>query len=299
MTVAYADMLLGLRALFLESPEAASPAGLLAQRAPGLAPAERAALASIPGDRIAIYAGLLRENQATMIAFVAPCTLAVAEQHAGVSRLEFARSMLLETPRRSSRLRELSQRIVDHLEGPGAAWVARCPPLLDLARLEREQTEVFYAPDDEGAMTPPEFAEHADAATVEEVLALEVRRAAATRTVDLDHDVIAWRAACHQSGTWSPPPARLPAPMRMLLCRDPGDLQTSPHVLPPALLRLLTSEAAGAYAPLEDLASAWVAAESVAPDDPEAAARFFEQVATWVRMGAVALRRPGSDRDAE
>jgi len=285
-------MLLGLKALFLESPEAQSLAGLLDARAPGLAPDERAALAAIPGDRLAIYAGLLRENQATMIGFVAPCTLAVAEQFAGVSRLEFARSTLLQTPRTSSRLRELTQRIVDHLEGAGAAWTARCPALLDLARLERGQTEVFYAPDDEGALTPQEFAEHAGAATVEEVLALEVRRAAATRTLDLDHDVIAWRAARYEGGAWGPPPARLLAPMRVLLCRDPGDLQTSPHVLPPAILALLTSDAAGAYAPLEDLAAAWVEAAGVAPDDPDAAARFFDQVATWVRMGAIAVRRP-------
>lgn len=290
--MAYADLLLGLRALFLESPEAEDREELLGRRAPDLAPSERAALTSIAADRVAIYAGLLRENQATMIGFVAPCTLAVAEEFAGVPRLEFARSMLIETPRTSSRLRELSQRIVDHLHGAGAPWVARCPALLDLALLERGQTEVFYAPDDDGALTPPSFAELVGASTVEDVLGLDVRRAAATRTVDLDHDVIAWRAARYEGEAWGPPPSPLPAPMRVLLCRDPADMQTSPHVLEPAMHALLTSEALGSWAPLEALAGAWIEASDVAADDPEAAGRFFERVATWVRMGALAVRVP-------
>lgn len=288
----YADLLLGLRALFLESPETDDLRGLLARRAPGLAPAERETLASLPADRLAVYAGLLRENQSTMLGFVAPATVEAAEQRAGVPRREFARATLLETPRASSRLRELAQRIVDHLRGPGAAWVARCPALLDLARLEREQLGTFYAPDDEDALAPPAFAERVGAATVDEVLTLEARRAAATRAIDLDHDVLAWRTARYEGGAWGEPPPRLAEPLRVLLCRDPADLQATPHVLPPALHGLLTSDAVAAWTPLEAWAVAWIEATGVAPNDPAAAGLFFEQMATWVRMGAVAVRPP-------
>ncbi len=290
--MAYADLLLGLRALFLESPEAPSREALLDARAPGLSPAERAALAGLPEDRLALYAGLLRENQALMVGFVAPCTLEVAGALAGVPREELARATLLGSPRTSSSLRELGARLVEHLEGRGAAWVERCPPLLDLARLERGQTEVFYAPDDEGGLTPHEFGERATLATVEEVLALEVRRASATRSVEVVHDVVAWRADRFEHGAWGPPPPRLPSPVGVLLSRDPGDLQTVAQVLDPAVHGLLLSDRLRDWSPLESLAEGWIAAAGVLPEDPAAAGRFFEEVAGWVRAGVLAVRPP-------
>src|SRR5262249_35252239 len=154
----YHDVLAGLRALFLEKPQGRAQWGaLLQKRAPGLSPAEREALLALPEERLDVYVNLVRANQAAMLRFVAPTTPGALVEFCGGAQAAAARAPLVEPPRRPSRLRELAARLVEHLEGPGAPWVAACPPILDLARLEQVQTEVFYAPDDEGALSPSAF----------------------------------------------------------------------------------------------------------------------------------------------
>ena len=74
----FADVLRGLKALFLEGPEAASRTALLAARAPGLSADERGVLVALEADRLGIYVGMLRENQAVMLEFVAPMTVELA-----------------------------------------------------------------------------------------------------------------------------------------------------------------------------------------------------------------------------
>jgi len=287
--MAFPDVLLGLRALFLESPERPDREALLASEAPGLTRDERSALVGIPAERLDVYVGMLRTNQSNMLAFVAPSTLEVVEKLGGATKAEFARATLVETPRRTSRLRELSQRVVDHLEGAGRALVERCPALLDLARLERESLETFYALDDEGAFRPPEFAAAVSAATVEEVLALRWRPAASLRFATFHFDVLSWRARRFEVGTWSEAPARLEASFEAAVARDPGDLQAAWHRLDPTALALLRSNPTHDPAPLEGLAGAWIEATGVSPDDPEAPARFFEALAGWVGAGLVAV----------
>lgn len=297
----YADVLRGLKALFLEQPEAQSVDVLLASRAPGLSADERRVLTSIPDDRLSIYVGLLRENQATMLDFVAPSTVEVMDRFAGVPRREFARATLVDTPRRTSRLRELSQRVLDHLTGAGRAAIERCPAILDLARLERAQTEAFYALDVEGSLSPPEFAERVTEATVEEVLAFLYVVTPSVRIVSLERDVLQWRDQRTQTGSWAEPPPLLAQPIEVLVARDPHSLQPASHRIAPSLLELLRA-ADGQPATLESLAERWIEASNTSPDDEQAPARFFEQAAEWVRSGIVAvIARPvgeGSSSEA-
>jgi hypothetical protein len=289
----YADLLRGLKALFLEKPEAKSVDALLSSRAPGLSAAERRVLTSIPDDRLAIYVGLLRENQATMLDFVAASTVEVMDRFAGVPRREFARATLVDTPRRTSRLRELSQRVLDHLAGAGRAAVERGPAILDLARLERAQTEAFYALDVEGSLSPPEFAERVTQSTVDEVLAYAYVVAPSVRIVALEFDVLAWRDRRFESGTWDEPPPRLGHPIEILVARDPHSLQPASHRIPAALLELLrpTPEAPRT---LESLAERWLEASGTSPDDEQAPAKFFEQAAEWVRHGILLVIPPSA-----
>jgi len=289
--VPYVDILRGLKALFLERPEAVDVGALLAARAPGLGAEERLVLASLPDERVAVYVGLLRANQATMLDFVAPSTVEVAAAFGGVSREEFARATLVDTPRRSSRMRELSERVLDHLAGAGRAIATNCPAIVDLARLERAQTSAFYAPDLDDALSPPAFAELAAAATVDEMLALEFVVAPSVRIVALERDVLAWRARRHETGTWDPPPPRLAAPLEVLVARDPVSLQPESHVLPRDLLALVRPSE-GPRSTLESLAERWIEASGVSPDDAEAAPRFFEQAADWTRHGVIAVFAP-------
>ncbi len=293
----YVDVLRGLKALFLERPEAKSVDALLAARAPGLSADERRVLTSIPDDRLAIYVGLLRENQATMLDFVAPSTVEVVEKFGAVPRKEFARATLVETPRRSSGMRELSQRVIDHLTGAGRASVERCPAILDLARLERAQTEAFYALDVPGSLTPPEFAERVTQATVDEVLAFAYVVAPSVRIVALERDVLAWRDRRATGDTWDAPPPPLEVPIEVLVTRDPHSLQPTSHRLAPAMLALVRPSSAKADEPrrtLESLAERWVEASGSSPDDETAPARFFEQAAEWVRLGVLIVYPPDS-----
>jgi hypothetical protein len=291
--VPFHDVLSGLSALFLEKPANRSQwGGLLHKKAPGLSPSERHALLSIPEDRLDVYVGLLRDNQVTMVKFVAPTTLEAIVKFAGVPEEEVARSMLVETPRKTSRLRELAARVVDHLRGPGAAWVTACPPLLDLARLEKTQTECFYAPDDEGALTPHEFAERVGAATFDDVMALEARPSASWRTVSTAYDVLDWRARRFDDGAFPPPPERLERPVEVGCAREPHSLQAGWHRFEPAILRLLEDRSKAGWEPLEALAAGWVEATGSDPDDPASAGRFLDQVGWWVRDGVVVVRLP-------
>ena len=265
---------------------------MLARRAPGLTPAERSALSALPQDRVEIYSGMLRGNQATMLDFVAPSTIEVLVKYGGGTRDDFARATLVETPRQSSRLRELAQRVVDHLRGAGAVHVERCPALLDIARLDQASTEAFYAPDDEGSLTPPEFAEAVASATVEEALSLEVKRSSAVQIVAFDFDVEEWRVRRFAEGSWGPPPSRLDAPIDLLGTRDPGTLQPAWHRIDPVILAILRDDALADWASLEPLAGAWLEATGADSDDPNAPAHFFEQVAHWVRDGVLVVRKP-------
>ena len=132
----YHDSLLALRALLLH--KTASPeerAVLLSRESPGLSSSERETLVAAPSDRLDVYVDLLRDAQKYMLKFTAPVTFDAIVHFAGVPEAEVVRATLVETPRRTHKLRELSQRVIDHLEGPGAAWVAKCPAILDLARL--------------------------------------------------------------------------------------------------------------------------------------------------------------------
>ena len=285
-----ADVLSGLRVLFLEKPASrADWEAHLRRRAPGLTDLERAALLALEEERLDVYVGLLREGQSTMLEFVAPATASALERFCGVPRREWARRMLVETPRRTSRMRELAARVVEHLEGPGAEWVAACPPLLDLARLERETTQSFYAKDDEGALSPPAFAERVGAGTLDDVLAMRARPSGSIRRLDVEHDVLAWRDAHAETGTWPPPPPRLPEPVTLVCARDPGTLQGVWHRLDERLLPLLDPERAPDGETLESLATGWVEATVADPEDPAAPGRFLELVATWVREGLLAV----------
>lgn len=284
----YVDVLRGLKALFLERPESPDRRALLARRAPGLAPDERRTLEALEDDRVDIYVGMLRGNQTTMLDFVAPSTFEVAAELGGVSRAEFARATLVETPRATSRLRELAQRVIDHLEGAGRACVERCPAILDLARLERAQTEAFYAPDVDGALAPRDFAERVAGATVDEVLAFTWRVAPSVRIVALGHDVLAWRERRHADGAWKSSPERLDVPLEALVVRDPESLQPMTHRIAPTLLDLVRPRDAELRT-LERLAEAWLVASGASSEDSEAPARFFEQAAEWVRIGVIAV----------
>src|SRR5205814_9664357 len=74
--VPFHDVLLGLRALFLERPAAKGQWGaLLQRRSPDLSPAERQTLLAIPEERLDVYVSLVRENQAALLRFVAPTTV--------------------------------------------------------------------------------------------------------------------------------------------------------------------------------------------------------------------------------
>ena len=289
--MAFHDVLSGLKALFLERPASrdAWPA-LLDRRAPGLSEKERATLLAFQDDRLDVYVGLLRDNQATMLRFVAPATLEAITKFAGVAEADVARTTLIETPRQTSRLRELAERFVEHLKGPGRAWVEKCPPLLDLARLEQEQTEVFYAPDDDGALTPKAFAERASAATVEDLLGLAWKPSASLRFLRLDFDVLDWRTRHYETESWPEPPGRLASPIEVVCARDPGTLQGMWHRIEPKLLDLLRPERNADWAPLEGLAMAWIDATGVDPEDTTAPGFFLEQIAGWVRFGVVAVR---------
>jgi hypothetical protein len=288
--VPLADVLSGLRVLFLEKPASrADWDAHLRRRAPGLSDAERRALLAVEEDRLDVYVSLLREGQATMLGFVAPSTASAIERFAGVTPSEWSRRMLIETPRRTSRLRELAARVVEHLEGPAAPWVAACPPLLDLARLERETTECFYAPDDEGALSPPAFADSVSAKTLEDVLAMRSRPSATVRRLEVEHDVLAWRDAHAETGTWPDPPPRLARPATLVGARDPGTLQCAWHRLDERLLPLLDPARVPGGETLESLAGAWVEAAGVDPEDPTAPGRFLEFVAGWVRHGLLAV----------
>ena len=287
------DVLRGLKAVFLQGDEAGDRGALLSSEATGLSADERAALLAMPVDRVRVYAGLLRETQATLLAFVAPSTLEVAETFCDCPRARFARDTLVHSPRRTARLRELAQRVVEHLEGPGRDLVRRCPPLLDLARFERATTEAFYAPDDDGAMTPDEFGTRVAAMTVEEGLTLPWRPCAAAQVVALDHDVVDWRERRFEGGAWSPPPERLPAPIEVVATRAPSDLQPRGVRVPPAMLDLVRPRD-GAWRPLEGLAEGWLLATGSSGEDPEAPVRFFGTVAAWVRDGMIAVGPPGS-----
>jgi len=294
--VPYVDVLRGLKALFLEGPESPDRAALLRARAPGLAPDERRTLEALEADRVGIYVGLLRDNQAAMLDFVAPMTVELAERFAGTPRAEFARATLVETPRRSSRLRELAQRVIDHLEGAGAAVTRRCPAILDMARLERAQTEAFYAPDVEGALTPPEFAALVTDSTVEEVLALAHVVAPSVRIVSVGVDVLGWRDRRAESGRFDDPPPALASPLEVLVVRDPESLQPVAHRLEPALLELVRPR--GDADSLESLAARWLDATGLSTDDPSAPGRFFEQAAEWVRQGVILVLAPGASAAA-
>lgn len=290
--MAYADVLAGLTAMILEGREAPDRATLLARRAPGLTSAERATLLAVPAERMDVYAGLVRDNQGTMLRFVAPLLVEVAARFADVAPGELARATLVDAPRTSSSLRELAARVVEYLSGPGRAIVTRCPPALDLARLEQAVTEAFYAVDDAGALAPADFAARLRDATVEEVLRLEARPPSASRTVTLAFDVLAWRDRRWADGAWAPPPAASDTPLSVLVVRDPATLQATCHRLPPPLLAWLTATSAAAWTPLEAWAERWVVATGTAADDAGAAARFFEQVATFVAAGILAVREP-------
>ena len=288
--MAFHDVLSGLKALFLEKP--ASRDGwraVLAARAPGLSPAERDALLAIPEDRLDVYVGMLRDNQATMLKFVAPMTIEALARFSGAPEAEVARRTLLEAPRKTSRLRELAARLVEHLRGPGRPWVDRCPAVLDLARLEQAQTEAFYALDDADALSPPAFAARVAAATVEEVLALPWKPSAALRILAIDFDVLGWRGKRYETEQWPDPPPRLSRPIEVACARDPGTLQGEWHRIEPRLLELLRPEGHAGWAPLEGLALAWVEATDMDPEDPAAPGHFIEQVAAWVRAGIVAV----------
>ena len=285
-----ADVLSALRALILEKPATrAEWEAHLRRRAPGLTDDERKTLLAIEDERLDVYVNLLREGQATMLEFVAPATASAIEHFCGVAKPELARRMLVETPRRTSRLRELSARVVEHLSGAGAAWVAACPPLLDLARLERETTEAFYAPDDEGALTPPAFAAEVSGKTLDETLAMGCRPSASLRTLSVEHDVLAWRDAHHAAGAWPDPPPRLSEPITLVCARDPGTLQGVWHRLDERLLPLLDAERAPGGETLESLATGWVEVAGADPDDATAPGRFLELVASWVRHGLLAV----------
>jgi hypothetical protein len=289
----YRDALRGLKALFLT--RTASPAereALLAREAPGLSPEERATLVAAPGERLDVYVDLLRESQRFMLKFTAPATVAAVVRFAGVPEDEVVRTTLVDTPRRTSRMRELSQRIVDHLTTKGAAWVEACPAILDLARLERTQTETFYAPDDEGALAPPEFAARVGDATVEEVLALEWRPPAALRFVALDHDVVDWRDRWVTTKEWGDVPPRLEEPVEIVCSRDPTSLQPQWSRVEPHLLPLLRADDETTWEPLESLALRWVEATGRDADDEATAGHFFEQVTWWVLHGLLAVRVP-------
>ena len=288
--MAYHDVLSGLKALFLEKPASRDAwLALLQKRSPGLSPAEREALLAIPDERLDVYVGLLRDNQATMLKFVAPATIEALAKFAGAAESEIARSMLIETPRKTSRMRELSGRLIDYLAGPGRAWVERCPPILDLARLEQAQTEAFYAPDDPRALTPPEFAARAEGATVDEVLGLLWKPSASLRFLEVEYDVLDWRTRHHETEGWPPPPPRLPAPIELACARDPGTLQGDWHRIEPRLLDLVRPDRAPDWGPIEVLATGWVEAAGFDPEDPTAPGHFIEQVASWVRVGVVAV----------
>jgi hypothetical protein len=286
--VPLADVLSGLRALFLEKPASrADWDAHLRRRAPGLTDAERGALVALEEERLDVYVSLLREGQATMFDFVAPATVSALERFCGVPKSELSRRLFVETPRRTSRLRELAARIVEHLEGPGAAWVAACPPLLDLARLERETTECFYAPDDSGTLSPPAFAERVSASTLEDVLSMRARPSATLRRLEVEHDVVAWRDAHAATQAWPDPPPRLPEPVTLVCARDPGTLQGVWHRLEERLLPLLDPDRGEDT--LESLATAWIDAAGVDPDDVSAPGRFLELVAGWVLHGILAV----------
>jgi len=287
--VPYHDVLAGLRALFLEKPAARSHWGaLLQRRAPGLSPSEREALLALPEDRLDVYVNLVRDNQAAMLRFVAPATIEVLAKFCGAAEADVARATLLETPRRTGRLRELVARLVEHLRGPGAAWVAACPPVLDLARLEQVQTEVFYAPDDEGALPPPAFAERVASGTLDDVLALRWAPSASLRVFESEHDVLAWRTERYATGAWGAPPPRLADPVEVICARDPATLQGEWHRLEPRVLDLVRPDVEGGT--VEDLAMGWVEATGSDGEDPATAGRFVDALAAFVRSGAIAVR---------
>jgi hypothetical protein len=292
--VAYADVLRGLRALFaLGEATSEERAQALSREAPGLAPAEREALLGLPADRVSVYANLVRENQATMLRFVARAATAALVRFCGVPEAEVARATLFDTPRRTGRMRELSARLLDHLRGAGRAWTERCPAVLDLALLEQAYAEAFYAEDDPGALDPVAFDARLSEATVDQVLALECRAPTSVRRVRLDHDVLAWRDAWVETGAFPEPvPPREDAPVEALVTRDPRSLQPRWHRLDPALVEALLPPSGNGWRPLESLAEAWVAATGADPQDDEAAARFLEQTSRWVSEGLLAVRDP-------
>jgi hypothetical protein len=298
--VPYADVLRGLKALFAlgARADAASRERALSREAPGLAEAERRALLAAPADRVGVYADLVRENQAAMLDFAARATLSAVVRFCGVAKEEVARATLLDTPRRSGRTRELTARLLDHLAGRGAAWVDRCPPVLDLARLDHAQTEAFYAPDEASPLDPPlldadAFASLLAERTVAEVLALEARAPASLRVVALDHDVFPWRDEWARTGEWPEPPPRLEAAFPAVCVRDPGTLQPAWQVVDPALPRVLGA-AGGPFEPLERVAERWVEANALDPESEATAAAFFEAAHAWVRAGLLSLRAPAT-----
>jgi hypothetical protein len=298
--VPYADVLRGLKALFSlgagAGPEARARA--LASEAPGLTESERRSLLDVPGDRVDVYAGLVRENQAGMLRFAAKSTLAAIVRFAGETEEEVARATLLDTPRRTGRTRELTARLLDHLAGPGRAWVDRCPPILDLARLEHAQTEAFYAPDESPGGKPPVldregFLAALGRATVERALALPARAPASLRVVSVEHDVFPWREAWATTGAWPDPPARLEPPATAVCVRDPATLQPSWHVVDPALPGVL-GEPGGPWAPLEGVAERWVVANGRDREAESTAAEFFDAATAWVGTGLLSVRAPAS-----
>jgi hypothetical protein len=293
--VPYADVLRALKALLAKGR--ATPRereALLARETPGLADEERAALLDVPEERLAVYADLVRENQATVLRFAARSTLSAIVRFGGATEAEVAQATLLETPRRTGRMRELNARLLDHLAGPGRPWVERCPALLDLARMDQAQTEAFYAADDPGALAPSAFETLLSERTVDDVLRLECRAPAASRSLVLRHDVVSWRDRWSATGEWPDPPPPVEGGLEVLCVRDPTTLQPVCRPVDPALLPLLRPEVPGGgpWRPVERLAEAWVAALGEDASDEQAAARFFESLLAWVRAGLLSVRGP-------
>jgi hypothetical protein len=301
--MALPDFLSALRQLILDNglptgtPE--SRRSQLSARFPKLTPQEVGDFLAMPTDRLAVYTDLVFAGQRGTLEWIYPATLAAIHRLEGLPEasrearhydFEMSRDLHRHKSWSDSSTRSLARGFEDYLLNQRADLVRRWPGLAELARFERIELEVFYAPDEMLPRTRPEQLETLTQLSVEALMMLQVMRPACSQIHDFACDVLAIADFLRRNSTLPDP---LPGPQPLVAACGRSIVSLSPQWI---RLDAAQSAALGRAAPQEplpinDLAEAYLA--ELPPDpsrtDQRAFEDYFTHLVAWLQAGVLML----------
>ncbi|MCB9858196.1 MAG: hypothetical protein H6818_21125 [Phycisphaerales bacterium] len=292
------DILSAMRVLILDADDGPVEAGArrewIGRKFPGLTSDEADDLANVPAERFGVYTETIFAGERSMLRWAFPMSMAVIgrmlherdpSQSAGHHEYDFVRAMHRHGPWRSHSVRDLARcfqsYVVDGRQDLVEAW----PGLADLAAFELAEVGVFYATDEPVVgLRLQDWA----SISVEALLMMPIVVPAYVVMMSCRFDVLAFREAWQDDGML---PASWPADARTFVAcgREPESLRCRWAGMDAASFTALSAMPRGDVMAINDLAQAWLGAQSEGAFADESAAfgAFCERLAEWARCGVL------------